>query len=171
MVPTICDEPGGDANRRGMKKPRQTSSTGAITSFRPTESGADPLLGYFRAVGAGAPFFRAAHRAFIEAASFARPSGVSPVFFLGAAPAPELDPAVLAGAFEDEFAPPLDLAHRARWAAAIRSRASGDMVRLPEPLPELLSVEAAVEEGADADEPDWVDDPLLKIEASSASSA
>src|SRR5205807_1351739 len=37
---------------------------------------------YFAAFGAGAPFFLAAHRALIAAASFALPSGVRPPFFL-----------------------------------------------------------------------------------------
>lgn len=70
------------------------------------------------AVGAGAPFRRAAQRAFMEAASLARPSGVSPPFFLGAA----AGFAAAAGAGEVPFT----LAQRARAAEAIFSRASGE---------------------------------------------
>ena len=78
-------------------------------------------FGELAAAVAGAPFRRAAHRAFMDAASFARPSGVKPPF-------------LLAGA--DGFAAgvvdvPLILAQRARAAAAIFLRASGDIVRRP----------------------------------------
>jgi hypothetical protein len=42
-------------------------------------------LSYFTtAFGAGAPFFRAAHRAFIAAANRALPSGLNVPFFFGA---------------------------------------------------------------------------------------
>lgn len=75
------------------------------------------------AVGAGAPFFRAAQRAFIDAASFARPSGVSPPFFLLAVAAAGL-------AFGADVVP-FTFAHRARAAAAIFSRASADIGRRP----------------------------------------
>ena len=85
---------------------------------------ADVLAGAdFDAVGAGAPFRRAAQRAFMDAANLARPSGVSPPFFLGAAAA------FAAGAGEVPFT----FAQRARAAAAIFSRASGDI--LPRPFP------------------------------------
>ena len=78
-------------------------------------------FGELTAVGAGAPFRRAAHRAFMDAASFARPSGVKPLFFLAGADG------FAAGAGDV----PLILAHRARAAAAIFFRASGDIVRRP----------------------------------------
>ena len=76
----------------------------------------------FGAVGAGAPLRRAAQRAFMDAASFARPSGVNPPFFLGAA----------AGAVSFAAgAVPFTLAQRARVEAAIFARASGDKVLRP----------------------------------------
>lgn len=56
---------------------------------------------YFFAFGAAAPFFRAAHLAFMAAANFARPSGVIPVFFFF-------------GAFTAFVVVPLDFAHLAR---------------------------------------------------------
>ena len=64
---------------------------------------------YFFAFGAGAPFFRAAQRAFIAAASLALPAAVMPPLFLPVAP--------LAGIAADLAAPdepPFVLAHRAR---------------------------------------------------------
>lgn len=75
----------------------------------------------FGAVGAGAPFRRAAQRAFMDAANLARPSGVSPPFFMGAAAA------FAAGAGEVPFI----FAQRARAAAAIFARASGDILPRP----------------------------------------
>ena len=77
--------------------------------------------------GALEPFLLAAQRAFIIAASLARPSSVSPPFFFAAA-------AGLAGddaAFGEAGAVPLILAQRARVDAAIFARASGDRVRRP----------------------------------------
>ena len=62
------------------------------------------LLYYFFAFKVGAPFFRAAHRAFMAAASFALPSGVIP-------------PLLFLAGFEEDLAAedwPLDLAHLRR---------------------------------------------------------
>ena len=74
---------------------------------------ADPLISqsdiYFFAFGAGAPLVRAAHRAFIAAASFALPAAVIPPLFFPVA--------ALAGVAADLAAPddPLFvLAHLAR---------------------------------------------------------
>ena len=75
----------------------------------------------FAALGARAPFLRAAQRAFMAAARRARPAGVRPFRFAGLA-APETG----AG-----FAPPLAFAQRSRCAAAILARASGDRIRFP----------------------------------------
>src|SRR4051812_874119 len=77
---------------------------------------------YLLAFGAGAPFFRAAQRAFIAAANRARPAGVIPPLFF---------PLVAVDLAADEADERLVLAHLARCAAAIFSRASGDMVRRP----------------------------------------
>jgi len=63
-----------------------------------------------------------AHRAFNAATIFARPSGLNPPFFFAG---------LAAGPLATAVDVPFDLAHLARCAAAIRSRASGDMVRLP----------------------------------------
>ena len=73
------------------------------------------------AFGAAPPFFRAAHRAFIAAASLARPSALIPPRAFGLALV-----VVFAGA---DFA--LTFAQRACCATRIFSRASGDIVRLP----------------------------------------
>lgn len=79
------------------------------------------LAGLDDAVGAGAPDLRASQRAFIAAASRARPAGVSPLL-------------ALAGALET--APPAFLfAQRAFCAAAILARASSEIKRLPPRLP------------------------------------
>jgi hypothetical protein len=77
---------------------------------------------YRLAFGAGAPFLRAAQRAFIAAAKRARPSGVNPplrfaALAAGKAPLPEAAVLLLARA------------HRARCAAAIFLRAAADIVR------------------------------------------
>lgn len=96
----------------------------------------------FFTVGDGPPvFLAAAHRAFIAAASFARPSGVRPLFLL---------PGILgAPGFADSFC----FAQRAFCAAAILARAAALIVRLPrgflatpgsaangaEPLPKMES--------------------------------
>jgi hypothetical protein len=58
---------------------------------------------YLLAFGAGAPFLRAAHRAFIAAANLARPAAVIPPFFL-----PDFT------SFGVEVDPPFALAHLAR---------------------------------------------------------
>lgn len=68
-----------------------------------------------------APFFLAAQRAFMDAANFARPSGVSPPFFLGA---------VFVEALTVD-ASPRNFAQRAFAAPAIRARPSGVILRLP----------------------------------------
>ncbi|MEA3213103.1 MAG: hypothetical protein QOE70_6160 [Chthoniobacter sp.] len=68
------------------------------------------------------PAFLAAQRAFKAATILARPSGLSfRVFFLG----------LEAGPLAATVAVPFDFAHLARCAAAIFSRASADIVRLP----------------------------------------
>ena len=81
------------------------------------------------ALGAAAPFLRASQRAFIDAASLALPSAVSPVFFFGL-------PAVLFGV---ALPVPFTLAQRALAAAAIFARPAADMVRLPlgRPMPRV----------------------------------
>jgi hypothetical protein len=63
---------------------------------------------YFFAFGAGAPFFRAAHRAFIAAASLALPAAVMPPLFF---PVPALAGVAALAAPDD---PPFVLAQRAR---------------------------------------------------------
>ena len=85
---------------------------------------------------AGAFFFRSAHRALMEAASFARPSRVKPPFFFGAVFVAVL--ALAAGAFC------LNFAQRAVAAAAIRARPAADMLRFPGLRADSLLVLAAV---------------------------
>ena len=77
--------------------------------------------------GTPAPFLFAAQRAFIIAASLARPSGDIPPFFFAAG----AGLAAAGAAFSVVPAVPLTLAQRARVEAAILARASADMVRLP----------------------------------------
>ena len=77
--------------------------------------------------GALVPFLLAAQRAFIIAARRARPSSVSPPFFLAAAAGLAAEGA----AFSDGAPVPLILAQRARVEAAILARASADRVRRP----------------------------------------
>ena len=88
---------------------------------------------YFEAFGAGAPFLRAAQRAFIAAANRALPSGVSLPFFFPVDVGVAL---AAAGAFADE---PLLFAQRALCAAAIFARAAGDIFFLPVLLPMTTS--------------------------------
>ena len=104
--------------------------------------------------GALTPFLLAAQRAFIIAASFARPSAEMPPFFF----ATGADLAAAGAAFSVGFAVPLTLAQRARVEAAILARASADMVRLPV-FGDGFEVVVVFGEAADA---------LPKMEASSA---
>lgn len=78
------------------------------------------------ALGAPAPFFLAAQRAFIDAASLALPSAVKPLF---------LFEAPLEDFLVGVAAVPLARAQRALAAAAILARASEDIVRRPLPRP------------------------------------
>ena len=80
------------------------------------------------AFNAGAPFLRAAQRAFIAAANFARPSGVSPCL---------LGVAAFTTVFGATAGFPFDFAHLARCPAAMRSRAAADILRLPFWLDEM----------------------------------
>ena len=106
--------------------------------------------------GAPAPFLFAAQRAFIIAASLARPSGDIPPFFF----ATGAGLSAAGAAFSVAPAVPLTLAQRARVEAAILARASADMTRLPAFGAGLELVEVVVL-GEAAEEPP-------KMEASSA---
>lgn len=100
------------------------SISDAVTPERMTRPGRMSPLGYeAEALGAAAPFFLAAQRAFIDAASLALPSAVRPPFFpLGwRATGPLVEGVVVSFA----------LAQRAFAAAAILARASADIVRRP----------------------------------------
>ncbi|MEO7318557.1 MAG: hypothetical protein ABIZ56_06185 [Chthoniobacteraceae bacterium] len=104
------------AQRRLAPAIMRARDSGLMVRFAPAlPAGFDGALGL---VGAGPPALRAAQRAFMDAASFARPSGVKPPFFFGAAAA--------FAAGEGEV--PFIFAQRAREAAAIFARPSGDMV-------------------------------------------
>lgn len=94
-----------------------------LAQFSASRSGRVDRGNYLlEAFGAGAPFFRAAQRAFMAAASLALPSGVNPPFlpldFFGAEAAVTL-------------AVPFCLAQRARVAAAIFARLAADIFRRP----------------------------------------
>ncbi len=80
----------------------------------------------FGALSAGAPLARAAQRAFMAAANFARPSGLSPPFPFALA-------AGFAASATGAAAPPRALAQRAFCDAAIRARTSAERLtpRLP----------------------------------------
>jgi len=95
---------------------------------------------------AGAPFLRAAQRAFMDAANLARPSAVNPLFFLGALAAfgAGLD-STAAGSLTVALDVPLLLAHRFVAAAEIFARASGDIVRFPVLFPDgAFALESSV---------------------------
>ncbi len=85
--------------------------------------GAELAAGF---MGVPPAFLLAAQRAFIMAASLARPSSVSPPFFFAGAAF-----GVEGADLGDGAAVPLTLAQRARVDAAILARASGDRVRRP----------------------------------------
>ena len=104
-------------------------------------------------------YFALAQRFLAAAAILARPSAVIFRRFFGAFPFAEAfaGSADFCGALS-----PFDLAQRARWAAAMRSRASGDIVRLPD----FARLDAGAFERAGA----GADAVAPRIEASSVSS-